>query len=77
MTNRSLFMILNDLKYWFKAHWFLSMTGIGFILIWRAAGIGVRDTLTGNIYPSLLLLIPLLITFLLSFLLVINEDMAT
>ncbi len=77
MTNRSLFIILNDLKHWFKAHWFLSMAVLGLILLCRAAGIGVRDTLTGNIYPSLLLLIPLLITFLLSFLLVINEDMAT
>ena len=77
MTRRNVTVVLSDIGYWLKTHWFLSLLLIGFVLIWKASGIGIRDGLTGDIYPSLLLLVPVLIAMGLTFLIVIYEDMAT
>ena len=76
-ARRNLVTVLDDIGHWLKTHWFLCLVLIGFGLVWRAAGVGIHNRLTGNIYPSLLLLTPLLIAFLLTFLVVIYEDMAT
>jgi len=77
MTRRNVSVVLSDIGYWLKTHWFLCSLLIGFVLVWKVSGIGIRKGLTGDIYPSLLLLIPILITMGLTFLIVIYEDMAT
>ena len=77
MTRRNLVTVLDDIGHWLKTHWFLCLVLIGFILIWRAADVGIRDQLSGNIYPSLLFLVPLLVMFVFSFLVIIYSDMAT
>jgi hypothetical protein len=77
MGNRNLSSILEDIRYWIKAHWFLCFVIIGFLILWRASGTSLRNALTGEVYPSLILLTPLLIICLLSFIVIIYSDMAT
>ncbi|MFQ6123303.1 MAG: hypothetical protein ACE5R6_01670 [Candidatus Heimdallarchaeota archaeon] len=77
MTHRNFSVVLRDIGYWLRSHWFLCLLVIGFVLVWKVSGIGIRKELTGDIYPSLLLLIPILIAMGLTFLIVIYEDMAT
>jgi len=77
MTRRNMSVVLNDIGYWLKTHWFVCLLLIGLVLVWRAADVGIRDGVTGDIYPSLLLLVPILIAMGLTFLIVVYEDMAT
>lgn len=77
MARRNLSIALNDIGYWLKTHWFLCLLLIVLVLVWRVAEVGIRDGITREIYPSLLLLVPLLIAMALTFLIVIYEDMAT
>lgn len=75
--NRLVSFDIKDIGYWIKNHWFLCLVIVGFIYLWNASGASFLEALTGNIYPALLLLIPLLVTFLLAFLVIIYSDMAT
>ena len=77
MANKNWIATLEDIGYWIKNHWFLCLVIIGFIVLWDASEVTIRESLTGNVYPSLLLLLPILIAFLLSFIVIIYSDMAT